>query len=290
MTITINLKDANKDGKGIDFNAYLKAFDKNFVASSRGGFNEGYWDGPAMQNGSTQVADDYVALDGKKKGQSVFFEGSEPGAWKYHWEGHTIDAEIDAVTFGLNTKEKIVGYDDGVPIYRYTNNGEIRISFDPFTTHFGKEDFVDSLSDGNTKQFLQFLNSDSINFIGSKGRDKFTSFGGDDVLHGGDGKDILNGGRGDDIIYGDRGKDTLKGNSGADTFAFQRGDGKDTILDFRSNDKLDFSGHFADFDAMIDAAKETKQGVTITHDRGSVFLKGLDIDDLTEANFVFPLG
>lgn len=289
MTITIDLKDANKDGKGIDFDAYMKAFNKNFEPSGRGGFNNGYWDGPIMQNGSTMVGDDYVAMDGKKKGQSVIFEGTEEGAWKYHWQGHTIDAEINGVTFGVNTKEKVVGQDDGEPIYRYTNNGEIHIGFDSFTSHFGDEDFVGTLSDGNTKQFLQFLNSDSIDFTGSKGKDKFTSFGGDDILHGGAGKDTLSGGKGDDVIYGDEGKDLLKGNGGADTFVFEKGDGKDTILDFKAADKLDFSNYFADFDAMIDAATETKQGVTIVHDHGSVFLKGLDIDDLTEANFVMPI-
>ncbi|MGV3551469.1 calcium-binding protein [Rhizobium sp.] len=288
MAITINLKDADKNGKGIDFDAYMKAFNKNFEAVGRGGFNNGYWDGPAQKNGSTMVGDDYVATDGIKKGQSVIFEGTQEGAWKYHWQGHTIDAEIDGVTFGVGSKSKIVGYDDGIPIYRYTNNGEIQIGFDAMTTNFDDKDFVSQLADGKTKKFLQFLNSDDINFTGSTGKDKFTSFGGNDTLDGGAGKDTLNGGAGDDIIIGGKGNDTLKGGAGADTFVFQAGDGKDTILAFRADDKLDFSGYFADFAAVEAASKDTKDGLTIKHDQGSVFLKGLDMDDLTEANFIFP--
>ena len=288
MAITIDLKDANKDGKGIDFDAYMKAYNKTFEPLGRGGFNNGYWDGPAATNGSKMIGDDYVASDGIKKGQSVIFEGTHDGAWEYTWQGHTIDAEINAVTFGMNTKTKVVGQDDGVDIERYTNNGEVRVGFDPFTTHFGDEDFVSSLTDGNTKQFMNFLKSDSIEFTGSAGKDKFTSFGRDDTLHGEGGKDILNGGGGNDTIYGDAGADTLKGGGGNDTFVFEARDGKDTILDFgKGSDVLDFSGYFADLDAVVAASKETKAGVTITHDHGSVFLKGWDIADLTDAHFNF---
>lgn len=290
MTISIDLKDANKDGKGINFDAYMKAFNKSFEADGRGGFNNGYWDGPIMQNGSSMVGDDYVAWDGVKKGQSVIFEGTHEGSWEYEWEHHTVEGALNGVAFGVNTKEKVVGKDDGEDIYNYTNNGEIHVTFDAFTTTFGNTDFVNSLTDGNTKKFLQFLNSDSIEFTGSSGRDTFTSFSKADILHGEGGRDVLNGGGGRDTIYGDEGADTLKGNAGADTFVFEAGDGKDKILDFgRGADVIDFSGQFADFDAVLAAATKTKGGVSIAYDGGSVLLSGWKIGDLSEAHFHFDV-
>jgi serralysin len=325
VTINISLKDANKDGKGIDFDAYMKNFNKNFEASGRGGFNNGVWEGGIMANGSKMVGDDYVTWDGRKNGQSVIFEGTGEDSWTYDWNSHKVEGELNGVTFGVSTKEKVVGKDAGENIYNYKNNGEIQVTFDAFNTAFDKKDFVDSLTDGSTKQFMKFLASDSINFTGSSGNDKFTSFAGDDTLRGGGGKDILNGGAGNDTIYGDagndtlnggvgadtlyggkgndtlnggvgadtlyggKGNDTLKGGAGADTFVFQAGDGRDTILDFRAVDKLDFSGYFSDFDAVLASATENKNGVVIIHDGGRVILKGLDLDDLTEANFDFAI-
>ena len=103
MAITITLKDANKDGKGIDFNAYLKAYDKNFAPSDYGGFvNENYDNGgtPGDMNDDVWRGDDYVVWDGRKNGQSVIFEGGEDG-WKYVFDGHTMTGDLTGVCDGL---------------------------------------------------------------------------------------------------------------------------------------------------------------------------------------------
>jgi hypothetical protein len=50
---------------------------------------------------------------------------------------------------------------------------------------------------------------------------------------------------------------------------------------------IDFSGQFADFDAVIAAATDGKNGVTIAYEGGSVTLAGLEVAGLTESQFAF---
>jgi Ca2+-binding RTX toxin-like protein len=282
MAINIDLTDANGDGKGIDFNAYLKSFNAKFEASGYGGLTNESSTG-SIPNGDYYIrGDDYVSWDGKTNGQSVIFEGGEDG-WEYEFSTHTMEGDIDAVTFGTKTKQS-----DSVP--EYTNNGEIRVSFDEFHTKFDDSDFVSSLSDGDTKKFLQFLNSDSIEFTGSSGKDSFVSFKKADTLHGEGGADKLDGAKGNDTIYGDEGNDRLTGGKGADTFVFEAGDGKDRITDFGDGaDVIDFSGQLADFDAVLAAATDGSKGVTISYEGGSVLLEGVTVNDLTASHFQFDI-
>jgi Ca2+-binding RTX toxin-like protein len=67
--------------------------------------------------------------------------------------------------------------------------------------------------------------------IGGAATDTLTGGNGWDFLDGGAGNDTLTGGAGNDILRGGRGVDTLYGGAGNDTYAFNRGDGADTVLD-----------------------------------------------------------
>jgi serralysin len=287
MAININLSDANNDGKGIDFASYLKNFDKKFEASDFGGFvNEDYDDGgtPADMQDDVYRGDDYVSWDGKTNGQSVILEGGQDG-WKYVFDGHVMGGDLTAITFGTGTKES-----DSNP--EYTNNGELRISFDEMEIADYSKSWISDLTDdeikNNTTSLMKFLNSDSIEFTGSTGKDKFTGFNKADTLHGEGGADTLGGGKGNDTIFGDAGNDKLSGGKGIDTFVFEAGDGNDTISDFgNSADVIDFSGQFANFDAVLDAATDSKKGATIAYDGGSVTLTGWEVADLQEGHFLF---
>jgi len=289
MAISINFSDANKDGKGIDFASYLKTFDKKYEPSDFGGFvNEDYDDGgtPGNMDDDVWKGDDYVTWDGKTNGQSVIFEGGQDG-WKYIFDGHVMGGDITAITFGTGTKES-----DSNP--EYTNNGEIRISFAEMEIPDYSKSWISDLSDedlkNNTASLKKFLNTDSIEFTGSTGKDKFTGFNKADTLHGEGGADTLGGGKGNDFIHGDEGNDKLSGGKGIDTFVFESGDGKDTISDFGNGaDVIDFSGQFADFDAVLAAATEGKKGVTIAYEGGSVTLTGWEITDLKESHFDFTV-
>lgn len=289
MAISIDFTDANNDGKGIDFATYMKTFDKKYEASDFGGFiNENYDDGGTAGNMNDDVwkGDDYVSWDGKTNGQSVILEGGQDG-WKYVFDGHVMSGDITAMTFGTGTKES-----DSNP--EYTNNGEIRISFDEMEIPDYSDSWISDLSDSdvknNTASLMKFLNSDSIEFTGSAGKDKFTGFNKADTLHGEGGADTLGGGKGNDIVYGDEGSDKLAGGKGIDTFIFESGDGKDTISDFGNGaDVIDFSGQFASFDEIIEAATDGKKGVTIAYEGGSVTLTGWELADLTEDHFVLTV-
>lgn len=142
---------------------------------------------------------------------------------------------------------------------------------------------------------------------GGGGRDKLIGGGDDDVLRGNGGRDVLKGGRGEDDLMGGRGADTLKGGAGndridggkgddrltgqggEDTFVFVRGNGRDTITDFRDGvDLMDFAGHngvsaFGDL-----TITQTGANALITDGvGGQITLLRVDVNDLQEDDFLF---
>ena len=62
-------------------------------------------------------------------------------------------------------------------------------------------------------------------------------------IYGGQGNDEIDGGKGNDTIEGGTGNDTLYGGAGADVFAYNRGDGNDTIADYEEEDKINIVGN-----------------------------------------------
>ncbi len=72
------------------------------------------------------------------------------------------------------------------------------------------------------------------------------------LLHGNDGRDIIDAQRGDDVISGGKGSDLLKGGSGSDTYLFNKGDGKDMIVDTAgSSDTVSFAEGISVEDIII---------------------------------------
>ena len=67
---------------------------------------------------------------------------------------------------------------------------------------------------------------------GGDGNDKITTSSGNDTIVGDDGDDEITTGSGVDVITGGAGNDTLNGSYGKDTYIFNRGDGKDTIIEY----------------------------------------------------------
>jgi Ca2+-binding RTX toxin-like protein len=79
--------------------------------------------------------------------------------------------------------------------------------------------------------------------INTSGWDTLYGLSGNDTLKGGLGCDLLSGGDGNDILIGGLGADTLHGGAGNDTFKYLTfNEAKDdTIIDFSSIDRIDFS-------------------------------------------------
>lgn len=87
------------------------------------------------------------------------------------------------------------------------------------------------------------LGDDTVS--GDSGNDIVVGADGDDTLYGGFGQDTVSGGRGNDRLAGDDGNDILAGGagydeliggSGNDVFKFQRGDGRDVLIDALSDE------------------------------------------------------
>jgi hypothetical protein len=74
---------------------------------------------------------------------------------------------------------------------------------------------------------------------GGSGNDRLCGDTGNDALVGGSGRDDLAGDGGRDFVVGGAGDDTLEGGRDADTFVFRVGTGKDRVLDFKAEDRLD---------------------------------------------------
>ncbi|MCA1991206.1 MAG: hypothetical protein LDL41_04045 [Coleofasciculus sp. S288] len=71
-------------------------------------------------------------------------------------------------------------------------------------------------------------------------------FGGNDKLYGEEGDDQMWGDHGDDLLWGGLGNDTLTGGSGRDTFILTKGEGTDTIRDFKiGKDCLNLAGNLS---------------------------------------------
>ena len=141
--------------------------------------------------------------------------------------------------------------------------------------------------------------------FGSSGSDQLFGDDGDDILYGGNGTDLLEGGDGDDVLRGSNGADTLiggvgddhmYGGRGDDEFVFAAGSGTDEIRDFDPDDDLlNLSETATDFtdaaSVLASATEETvngSSGVLIDLGGGdSVFLRGVDLDDLNGVSYTF---
>ncbi|WP_189438477.1 hypothetical protein, partial [Pseudovibrio japonicus] len=77
-------------------------------------------------------------------------------------------------------------------------------------------------------------------FIAGENHDTIDGAGGNDRIEGYQGDDTLIGGSGDDVLIGGQGDDILQGGQDNDTYVFNRGDGKDTIIDSHGSDELAF--------------------------------------------------
>jgi Ca2+-binding RTX toxin-like protein len=322
MALTISVADANKDGKGVNFNAYIQTFDTTFVSSGRGGFNKPDPSDPFKGEGYVTMASE----EGNG-GASVVF--TSDGGFTYDLSTHVVSGDLKSITFGTDTI-----YDEASETY--SNSKDIVISgFSDFATSTEDGKLMGDLMDSRVGSLKTLLASDSIVFKGSTGNDVFTGYGfadtinggngndtlggdagndkisggsgtdklsggtgndtlsggaGNDTLKGDAGNDILNGGAGVDRLVGGVGKDTLTGGSSADTFVFAKGDGKDTITDFAEGasgkDVIEFAdGLFKNYADVLDSAKDTADGVLISYSGGKLLLSDVDLADLHKSDF-----
>ena len=124
------------------------------------------------------------------------------------------------------------------------------------------------------------------NVRGSRFADVLTGDNSANVLEGNSGADVLNGGGGDDMLWGDAGTDTLTGGAGHDVFAFNKGDGVDTITDFTAGglvDQLRIHG-YSGYQSLQQVGADTRVVLSGTE---SILLRNVTATSLTAADFDF---
>ncbi|SNT33741.1 calcium-binding protein [Tropicimonas sediminicola] len=143
----------------------------------------------------------------------------------------------------------------------------------------------DSFHGGNGRDLLNGAGGKDM-LWGGGANDTLRGGGGADKLFGGDGKDTLSGGTGNDRIVGGAGDDSLGGGKGTDRFVFHKGDGDDTIRDFRDDvDVLVLENLWKDDLTRAQVVKrfgEEQNGdaLFVFGDKGSVLIKDISLDEI----------
>jgi RTX calcium-binding nonapeptide repeat (4 copies) len=151
----------------------------------------------------------------------------------------------------------------GYTINPAKNNGTISIiDNDTITIEFNIINGTDSLETlggtvGNDRIFA-FGGNDTVvaglgidEIFGGDGNDRLFGGEGDDRIFGETGNDQMWGDAGEDFIYGGVGNDVCTGGFGRDTFVVTRGEGVDTITDFRIGEDSIACGGGLRFDSLL---------------------------------------
>ena len=178
--------------------------------------------------------------------------------------GEKID--ISDIFYQIPEFKKETAFEDGfLRLYQNEDNVELYLDIDGTSGSLSEEILFltlqnNSIDQVNQEHFIlpdKFLSNvplsvsgtDSNNFLeGGHNDDTLKGRGGDDILYGHNGDDYLEGNNGNDILYGGKGADILKGSDGIDCFVFDDIlDSGDTIIDFRSGEKIDIAALVEEF-------------------------------------------
>lgn len=139
---------------------------------------------------------------------------------------------------------------------------------------------------------------------GADGQDDLRGGDGDDKLYGGAmgdslmgsaGNDYLSGGAGHDMLDGGAGDDIYNGGDGADAFIVAHGSGNDVVVaGFDSGpgafDHLAFTDVLPSEVSITDSSSthgDGHTGVLVSWGDGSIFLEGIQKDQMAQDDFVF---
>jgi len=146
---------------------------------------------------------------------------------------------------------------------------------------------ADSMAGGGGGDTLDGGGGDD-SLSGDGGKDRLSGRGGDDFMDGGAGADRMIAGSGHDEISGGRGRDVIKAGGGRDVLRFERGDGRDTVLDWQEGKDLIRIETGAKGFRKLDI-EEKGRHVVIDYGRegDSILLKRTDADELDSGDFLF---
>ncbi|WP_291238388.1 hypothetical protein [Gemmobacter sp.] len=126
-------------------------------------------------------------------------------------------------------------------------------------------------------QVLKMRKADRL--FGQAGNDLLSGGLGADTLMGGAGQDRLLGGAGADQLEGGNHSDVLTGGKGGDRFVFSGRSGADVITDFTDGlDMIRLAG--------AHRLEEVDEGTLISHDGGTILLRGVDMALIDAEDFL----
>jgi Ca2+-binding RTX toxin-like protein len=146
----------------------------------------------------------------------------------------------DTLEGGAGTDTAVVQGSDGAEAFIAAANGA-RIRVDrsdpaPSTLDIGTTEALVVSMGGGADRFAATGNIAALAVLTVDGG------AGDDTIAGGNGNDLLLGGEGQDLVDGNQGNDVARLGAGDDTFAWDPGDGSDTVLGEAGTDTLVFNG------------------------------------------------
>lgn len=120
---------------------------------------------------------------------------------------------------------------------------------------------------------------------GGENNDRLLGLQGNDRLVGEGGNDVLSGGGGRDVLIGGLGSDRLSGGSSGDIFALEKGEGRDTVVDFKDGqDRLGLEAGLRFKQLQItDQGRDTL--IRFGNNDPLAILKGVDASEITAADF-----
>ncbi|MBX9455492.1 MAG: hypothetical protein KL863_05465 [Rhizobium sp.] len=132
-------------------------------------------------------------------------------------------------------------------------------------------------------------NVENLTLIGERNF-KATGNAGNNAIYGNDGDNVLRGMDGDDYLGSGRGNDVMIGGAGGDIFEFNAKHGNDVIKDFEDGSDALFSNFVQSEsevqDLLDNHATQIDGGVLIEYGKNSLFIKGLQLDQLGADDFV----
>nr|WP_282597143.1 calcium-binding protein [Rhizobacter sp. SG703] len=200
--------DVLSGGEGADTYLFGKGDGRDFIGIDGGS------DGTLMFKAEVSAADiELKRVFDAALPVNSFTSGTTEGP--RGWESLTValKGSGDSITLDGFFHRSAPGDMDWNPVNRFVfADGTVWTESDILARYFGGTDAADRLQGT--------LDADSI-------------FGGlgDDVIGGGGGADTLQGGSGADTLTGGHGADVLDGGAGNDVYLFQRGAGRDTLME-----------------------------------------------------------
>lgn len=149
-----------------------------------------------------------------------WFESSRRVEWLRFANGDELRiGDMTSYMIGTGADDVIIGTYGSDFLYGGAGNDELRgLAGDDF----GSGGLGDDLVAGD---------EDEDWVTGGAGNDQVMGGAGNDTVFGDDGDDFTYGGSGSDLVVGGKGDDQVVGGSGDDVFRFNRGDGRDVLMD-----------------------------------------------------------